>query len=138
LASIDGGHTAECVYSDLKLVEAVVPAFGVVLLDDYFNEDWPDVATGASRYFLEPESKLRPFAVAPNKILLTTAEYIGFYQRRIKEDTDFKRHKVSKMFGVDVDVFHGPSPAQPLWANLREFVRETPIGPYLIRARQYL
>lgn len=61
LASIDGGHTAECVRNDLRLIEATLTDDGVIVLDDYFNPEWPGVSTGVAEYLLCGEGALRPF-----------------------------------------------------------------------------
>lgn len=67
LMSIDGGHTEETTYNDLGLAEELLLADGILILDDLFNERWPAVAAGAYRFLLEPTSRLRPFAISPNK-----------------------------------------------------------------------
>jgi hypothetical protein len=136
LASIDGGHTAECVYNDLRLIDAVIPDYGVVALDDFFCEDWPDVCSGAARYMLEPDTRLRPFAVTPNKVFLTTAKFNAFYRARLAGETPFRRYKTSKMFGSDVDVFHGPPSPPPIRIYVRETLLASPIGPHLVAARR--
>jgi hypothetical protein len=68
--SIDGGHTEACTLSDLRLADAVLHDQGVAILDDCFNEHWPDVVSGTARYLLDPATRLRPFAITPNKLYL--------------------------------------------------------------------
>lgn len=132
LVSIDGGHTAECTYNDLKLIEAVAHDYVVVALDDYFNEDWPDVSTNAARYMSESNTRLRPFAITPNKIFLTTPEYNEAYRLKLATHTPFRSYKTSEMFGSKVDVFHGPRAQPPLGHYIRLRVRSSAIGPYLL------
>src|SRR4051812_45417818 len=43
LFSVDGGHTEECAYSDLRLAEAVLAPAGIIILDDFSNHHWPSV-----------------------------------------------------------------------------------------------
>ncbi len=138
LASIDGGHTAECVYNDLKLIESTTAEYGVAVLDDYFNADWPDVSTGTADYMMEKGTKMRPFAVAPNKVFLCRSEYSEFYRQGIRERTPFRRYKESRMFGHAVDVFHGLPTAPPVGIYLREFTRNSMFGPHLIRLKRRL
>lgn len=138
LASIDGGHTAECAYSDLKLIDAVMPDHGVAILDDYFNEDWPDVSTGTARYIAEPGSRLRPFAITPNKVFLTTEAFNPIYRAKIAKETPFRRYKTSQMFGLDVDVFHAPPTVPPIADCIRETLRQSAVGPYLLWAKAAL
>jgi hypothetical protein len=69
LFSVDGSHTADMTESDLRLAAAALEPGGVVILDDYFNEHWPDVSIGANRVIAD--GALVPFAIAPGKLLLT-------------------------------------------------------------------
>jgi hypothetical protein len=138
LASIDGGHTAECAYSDLKLMDEVMHDYGVIALDDYFNEDWPDVSTGAARYMLESDTRFRPFAVAPNKLFLATEEFNDFYRAKLASETPFKAAKTSEMFGMKVDVFRGAHVAPPVGTFVRQTLRASAIGPYLLAAKGLL
>jgi len=70
LFSVDGGHTADLVASDLRLAEGSLADGGVIVLDDVFNPEWPDVATGTFAH-LAGESSLVPIAVAYDKVYLT-------------------------------------------------------------------
>ncbi|MGC8477725.1 MAG: class I SAM-dependent methyltransferase [Acetobacteraceae bacterium] len=138
LISVDGGHTAECVYNDLRLSQAVMGPGCVVALDDFFNEDWPDVSTGATRFLLEPGTRLRPFAVTPNKVFLTDPGVADAYRNRVREHYGFRAFKTSRMFGYDVDVFHGYPPAPPLPLYMRERLRASRIGPSLLRLKRFV
>ena len=138
LASIDGGHTAECAYSDLKLIDAVMHDYGIIALDDYFNEDWPGVSTGTARYLLESGTRFRPFAIAPNKLFLATDEFNDFYRAKLASETPFKAAHSSEMFSRKVDVFHGAHVAPPLGTFVRQTLRASAIGPYLLAAKGLL
>jgi hypothetical protein len=138
LASIDGGHTAECVYNDLKLMDAVLHDYGVIALDDYFNEDWPDVSNGTARYMYEKDTRLRPFAVAPGKLFLTTAAFNEFYRTKLVSETPFRSAKSSEMFGMKVDIYHGPRTMPPIGTYIREALKASAVGPYLLMAKRGL
>lgn len=71
LFSIDGGHEAQVVYHDLALAEESLVPGGVVLLDDFFDQRWPGVAEGTSRYMLSGDSGLMPFAIFEDKVAFT-------------------------------------------------------------------
>ena len=71
--SIDGGHTAAVVVNDLRLAERTLLAGGVAALDDILNHDWTGVLTGFAAY-VAGGGALVPFALVPNKLLLTTDE----------------------------------------------------------------
>lgn len=81
--SVDGGHTDEIVYSDMKLAEATLTEGGIVIADDVFNEYWPGVATGTLRY-LSDGAKLAPFLIGFNKVFFTHAEYSEFYRGEVE------------------------------------------------------
>lgn len=83
LFSVDGGHTDEIVYSDMKLAEATLADGGIVIADDVFNEYWPGVATGTLRY-LGDGAKLVPFLIGFNKVFFTQAEYSEFYRGEVE------------------------------------------------------
>ena len=68
--SVDGGHTAEIVYSDMRLAEETLAEGGIVIADDIFNQQWPGVAVGTLKY-LDDGAKLAPFAIGFNKVYFT-------------------------------------------------------------------
>ncbi|HEX7236241.1 MAG TPA: class I SAM-dependent methyltransferase [Gammaproteobacteria bacterium] len=70
--SVDGSHTAAMTEHDLRLAARVLVRGGVVILDDYFNEQWPDVSVGANRVIAD--GTLVPFAITPGKVLLTNGD----------------------------------------------------------------
>ena len=71
LFSVDGGHSAENTSHDLSLAAAVMCEGGVVIVDDYFKEDWPGVSEGVMRFLIARSDALFPFVIGGNKILLT-------------------------------------------------------------------
>ena len=81
--SVDGGHTEEIVFSDMKLADATLAEGGIVIADDVFNEFWPGVATGTLRY-LNDGAKLVPFLIGFNKVFFTHAEFSEFYRGEVE------------------------------------------------------
>ena len=57
---IDGGHSPEEVYHDLKLCYDVSAEGGLIALDDYFNPEHPGVCEGAVEFSLRHPGWLRP------------------------------------------------------------------------------
>jgi hypothetical protein len=101
--SIDGGHTAECALNDLRLADASLSEHGFVVLDDFFNEFWPEVAVGTTMFLSDPAACLRPFAVSPGKVYLCRPGQQEFFHRVIQQQ--FSRRYVDKsaqMFGSPV------------------------------------
>lgn len=130
LASIDGGHTEDCVVNDFGLIESVLAPKGVVILDDYFNEYWPDVASGVARYMMEPAAKLRPFAVTPNKTYFTYAGDTGFYRNALRQRCGRYHEKTARIFGSDVDIYGTQAFTFSLRRRVIEWVKATPVAPY--------
>jgi hypothetical protein len=50
---VDGGHSSEVAYSDLKLATRHAASKGVIVVDDYHNPAWPDVTVGVDRFLSE-------------------------------------------------------------------------------------
>jgi hypothetical protein len=67
LFHVDGGHSAEETESDLRCAARATKADGMILLDDYFNPEFPAVAEGAHR-FLFAERDWAPVVIAFNKV----------------------------------------------------------------------
>lgn len=79
LFSIDGGHTAATTLHDLETAEAALAPGGLIILDDCFNEFWPDVSTGVHRFFSSPR-RVVPIATGGNKTFLTFPETAELYR----------------------------------------------------------
>src|SRR5689334_2943408 len=105
LISIDGGHTAECTLNDLRLADSTLTEAGVVILDDYFNPSWPDVATGTSQFFNDSSTGLRPFAITPNKLYLARPGCCARYISELRRSQQDYYEKESRMFGCPVAIF---------------------------------
>jgi hypothetical protein len=108
MVSIDGGHSEECTLSDLRTAEAVMHDYGVVILDDCFNEDWPDVVSGVARYCFDETSRLRPFALCPNKVFFAKPDHHALIIEILApfQGQNLRRH--NRMFGYDVAIFGTP------------------------------
>jgi hypothetical protein len=68
-AHIDGGHSPEETYHDLKLCYDVSADGGLIALDDYFNPEHPGVCEGAVEFSLRHPGGLQPLAAGYNKVL---------------------------------------------------------------------
>jgi hypothetical protein len=105
LFSVDGGHTADITESDLALAEASLCPGGVVILDDYFNQEWPGVSEGAARYLGSGTSQLVPVAIGGNKFILTNdAELAVRYREALRALPDKYVVKDQTAFGAPVMV----------------------------------
>jgi hypothetical protein len=133
--SVDGGHTEEIVYSDMRLAEATLADGGIVIADDVFNQQWPGVVVGTLKY-LQDGAKLVPFAVGFNKTLFTHPEFADGYRADLRaafssgltaqtEETVFAGHPVQYVAPVTpVDVIRRSETARSLYhRGYREMVR---------------
>lgn len=112
LFSVDGGHTAECTVSDLRLAEGSLAERGVVVIDDVFNESWPDVGTGFAHYMRD--GGLKPFAITPNKVYLARPAAIPFYRAELSTLFGPFLEKRSECFGNPVDVYYVEGALRPI------------------------
>ena len=105
LFSVDGGHTTECALNDLRLAEACLVEGGVIILDDFFNEYWPEVCVATFEYLSGP-SALKPFAVTPNKLYLASPDWAQTYNEGMRKRLpSFEYDKTVSMFGSEVSVY---------------------------------
>jgi len=117
MVSIDGGHTEQCTVNDLKLSEAILQDKGIAIIDDCFDEGWPDVATGVARYCLDRTTRLRPFAISPNKVYFAHPQCHAFYKEKLQVLHGPNLKRVNRMFGSEVLIFRRPQ------KRLRNFPR---------------
>ncbi len=104
LFSVDGGHTAEITYYDLMTANNSLCEGGVIILDDYFSESWPEVSEGTNKFFYtNKNNRLTPFLIGGNKLLFTTGR--SYARRYIDALQNYKlgeSHKLSRLFGEPV------------------------------------
>ena len=86
LFSVDGGHTADIVASDMRLASESLCDGGIMIADDVFNPQWPDVCVGTLQYMADND--LVPFGIGFNKTLFTQARYAERYRRALRDRFD--------------------------------------------------
>lgn len=126
LFSVDGGHTTECTLNDLQIAEAVSEPHGVVVIDDVFNEFFPEVSMGMNAYVAK--GRLRPFAITPNKLYLADPEHLSGYRKWARSRWENRYEKTCDMYGSEVDVFGIRYASYPDWKRL---LRDSPLYPTL-------
>jgi len=77
--SVDGAHTPGGVEHDLMLAEAVLAPAGIIAIDDFPNVQAIGVLEGVFRHWLRTETKLRPFCLSANKLLVCFEEFVDEY-----------------------------------------------------------
>jgi len=108
LFSIDGGHTASITYNDLGIAKQSLSKGGVIIIDDYFNLEWPGVSEGVIKFFCKNAS-LVPFAIGENKVLICHPKYSLKYRSYLLERIDNTWHRKDSMFlDNEVSIFIKP------------------------------
>lgn len=102
LFSVDGGHTAELTLNDLSLSKEAICKGGIIILDDYFNENWPGVSVGTN-IFMNKNSEIYPFAIGGNKLFFTNdLEFCDIYKHKLLNKFKSYKLKFSTMWGHQV------------------------------------
>jgi hypothetical protein len=127
LFSIDGAHTEEITLNDLRLAEASLADHGLVVLDDVFNEYWPEVSAGLARYMAE-RPRLAPFAITPGKVFLADPGHGARYAEFLRSSFAHRVDKFAPLHGHEVPIL-GVTP----W-TLRRRLGHSPIGALAKRA----
>jgi hypothetical protein len=108
LFSIDGGHTADITRNDLSIAAEAIGDDGVIILDDFFNEAWPGVATGTSQFLRDNPQMIVPFAILGNKVFFAKTDGAANAFRRILAQSGLvakhSHSKDSEFFGHPVFV----------------------------------
>ena len=103
LFSLDGDHTVQSVEHDLSLARDSLSDGGVILLDDYFNEEWPGVSEATNRFFLHDQNHgIVPFAIGGNKVYFSHEKFSEPYRQALLQEGFDASLTEREMFGVPV------------------------------------
>ena len=78
---VDGGHSEEETYRDLVLCSRILLPNGILVLDDYFNSNYPGVSEGAIRFKRLHKGKLLPLAIGFNKVVFQKPARTSLFSR---------------------------------------------------------
>jgi Methyltransferase domain len=137
LFSVDGGHTAECAFNDLNLAQSVLCKGGIIVLDDFFNEYWPEVASGTVKFLTSSGCSILPFAITPGKTYFAAADDCDDI-RTIVRDTVPARYydKTCSILGSEVHIYGSAASRSSRWRQFRAAAAETELGVMLRRAKR--
>lgn len=107
--SVDGGHTEAVAYNDLLLAENSICQGGIVALDDILNYHWTGVLSGYARY-KNSGGRLKAFALVPNKLLLSDAEFAPKYAAFMRSQFPLFAEKFGKEMLSDLIDVYGDRP----------------------------
>jgi hypothetical protein len=115
LLSVDGGHQVVNVVHDLTIVSDAVAPGGVVVLDDFFNPDWPGVNEGLFK-FLSNSHGLAPFCYGDNKLFLSSVTEQSDWLEWVRSEIVPRSNRVKpvSLCGYSVLRLDPPSPILPI------------------------
>ncbi len=82
---IDGGHTAEEAYSDLSTARRALLEQGLIMIDDYYNPEFPGVSEGVCR-FMSEHREIIPWAFCFNQLFLIRRAASTFFDDLIDSE----------------------------------------------------
>lgn len=100
--SIDGSHRPQETMIDLSNAAEALSHGGIIIIDDFFNYEWPGVADGVTQ-FLKQNHTIKPFFIGFNKVVLTHTEYVSKYQDYLEKV--YKPQKYVECYGSNVAIY---------------------------------
>jgi hypothetical protein len=97
IISIDGCHTKNATLSDLQNAVKILSDDGFIILDDYFNPDWPGVKAGVD-VFLGDNNDYRVFYLADNKFFLCHIKNYDKYIELVEKYPNKAKHYESRCY----------------------------------------
>jgi hypothetical protein len=129
LFSVDGGHTTSITAHDLAVADGALADEGVVMLDDAFNAKYPGVSDGFHSYVCRPDTSLRPFAVAVNKLFLCRPQHVDRYRDELARRASDMVDREEVLTGSTVAIMRRLRPREVLTrTEAWQRVRERPAG----------
>ncbi len=130
---IDGGHSQEETYNDLRLCQSILLPGGLLALDDYFNPEYPGVCEGAVRFALEQPCGLTPLAIGFNKVLFQKLPAADDLNAQFRHEFPVTQPKSVTMWGRPALLFSAEIRSSiDLYASAPE--RLVPLGSIPVRA----
>jgi hypothetical protein len=134
LFSVDGSHTAAYTFSDLTVAAHLLAMDGLIILDDFYNPDWPGVQEGFHRFLSDPATDVAPFAYGNNKLYLckiaSQAKYLGFVENDLRPF--LLHHKRVEIGNFPVAHISLPAPELVFQPNLTHIPNVFPLRRWMI------
>lgn len=109
LFSIDGGHTRDIAYNDIAIASDGLADGGVIIIDDYFNADWPGVSEATVEFFCRNSGALAPFAIGENKLFVARPQFAQRYGDYLRQKVKHRYFRKNATFrDNEVAVFKDP------------------------------
>jgi len=108
LLSVDGAHHEDVVIKDMEWADRVLEPNGVIIVDDFFNSQYPGVCAAVCRFLLRPDCRFKPFAISPGKLYLAEAEAGLAMRAAMKQRLGRYFGRSTTMFGSELDIYRFP------------------------------
>ena len=121
LMSIDGGHEAHHLYNDAEKAAALLSDQGVIIFDDFFNAQYPDLTVAILKAFEGILHDFRPFLITRNKLYVSRATHCEQYMTELRNPRYLRNGVRADRFaflGGEVLHFWQPTPARFLYQGL--------------------
>lgn len=97
---IDGGHHYDAVINDINLAVDVSDENSVIVLDDVYRSEWPDVSLAAFSSDSFKNNDFIPFAIGFNKTYFCKKNIASTYQKVLNNNSKLNKH-LSKFYNVN-------------------------------------
>lgn len=137
---IDGGHNLDAVKHDLELAEKCIAPEGVIVVDDVFRPQWPEVSIAVGAFLNSRAAQFTLVAHGQNKSLLVRRACADIYRHAIEGDRTLTALTVKDYrgnLGQVKSLCAAPSPAWGLRRQIGYFFLTFYPKTY-IRVRRYL
>ncbi len=113
---IDGGHEWEHVRNDAELALATLSDCGIIVFDDFFNPQWPDVSLSVFD-FIRRHEELQALAITNKKLFVCMGNFVEKYSEIITNAEllrNLKKIKVN-LFGRATICLYEPIPRRIMY-----------------------
>ena len=98
LFHVDGGHDYAHAKGDLSLAASVISDRGVIVIDDAFNSNWPEVCA-AMLDWLRENKDFSPWASTGQKVFVSLAHNKEFYEKDLRANFHAQVDRYVELFG---------------------------------------
>lgn len=108
--SIDGGHMLHHVLADSALARDVLADHGIIVFDDTFNPQWPEVTVGVADFLRTQGDSFAAFCMTKYKTYVCRREYHAFYEKVVAQAPELVafEHVETEFLGSRVTRLHNP------------------------------
>jgi hypothetical protein len=82
--SVDGGHSEKETYDDMLIASKAITDKGIIIVDDFYNSNWPEVQKGVEKYF-SVYSDLAPLVYFFNKFIFIKKLSLQYYHEVLEK-----------------------------------------------------